>query len=64
MQVGDKITALPQTLYFNLHDKSPKELRPMTGRVCYIHPRGRFFVLEFQFPGGVLIRKTFEGGVM
>jgi hypothetical protein len=36
------------------------ERRPMSGRVVYIHPLGRFHLVEFDTPGGP-VRETFLG---
>lgn len=36
------------------------ERRPMSGRVVYIHPLGRFHLVEFDMPGGP-VREAFWG---
>lgn len=36
------------------------ERRPMSGRVVYIHPLGRFHLVEFDTPGGP-VREAFWG---
>lgn len=60
MQVGDTVTVVPQTLDFNLHNKTAVVPQPMTGTVVYIHPKGRFCVVEFAFRFGYTVREAFD----
>lgn len=56
MQIGDMVKARPQTIGA---DPLYKPAAPLTaGRVVYIHPAGRFCVLEFETRGGG-IRESF-----
>lgn len=59
MRVGDKVARTPET--FTVRDgernSAPRTLR---GRVVYIHPLGRYHVVEFETPGGK-IRECFGG---
>lgn len=59
MYIGQHVTETPQTLYFNLHDKSEQRIRPMPGTVVWIHPKGRFYVVEFDF-GRYSVREAFR----
>ena len=51
LKLGDRIRVMPETL--GLED-GKRQLR--TGTVIYIHPQGRFCVLEFEplVSGGIL----------
>lgn len=60
MQIGDTVRVVPQTLYFNLHNKTEDKPRPTDGTVVYIHPMGRFFVVEFAFKFGYRVREAFD----
>lgn len=54
VEVGDLVRRHPQT--FDLH----KDFERMEGRVVYVHPLGRFHVVEF--PGRLgAIRESFFG---
>lgn len=59
LQVGDRVSRVRVTLtgQDGLDDKCPAR---MTGRVVWLHPQGRFHVVEFQFGGGN-IRECFKG---
>ena len=48
MRVGDKIGGLRP--YCDSDVKETRAPRPAT--VTYIHPAGRFYVVEFDLPGG------------
>lgn len=56
MQVGDKISVVPETV-MNYDDKMKPVHGMMQGRVCYIHSKNRYFTVEF--PSGV--RESFRG---
>ena len=60
MRVGEKVVRVPLTI----SDFDPKTMkriiRPLRGRVTYIHPRGRYHVVEFNTPGGP-VRECFLG---
>ena len=51
LKLGDRIRVVPETL--GMEDGKQQ---PRTGTVIYIHPQGRFCVLEFepQVRGGIL----------
>ena len=51
LKLGDRIRVVPETL--GLEDG---KRQPRTGTVIYIHPQGRFCVLEFEplVSGGIL----------
>lgn len=55
IKLGDLRTGYPVTL----DTADGKKRRPVTGTVVYIHPRGRFCVLEFEVRGGH-IRESFQ----
>lgn len=51
LKLGDRVQVVPETIF----GAEMKRL-PRTGTVIYIHPQGRFCVLEFepQVRGGIL----------
>ena len=59
MKVGDRVTRLPQTIS-ELDDKCRATRRTMKGVVVYIHPLGRYHIVEFETAGGP-IRESFSG---
>ena len=63
MRVGDRVTRLAVTIEFPvMTDRGiiKSEHRPLSGRVVYIHPEGRYHVVEFDMPGGP-VREAFMG---
>lgn len=50
MKLGDKITK--PVAWMEVVQNNMKKHETATGTVVYIHPRGRFYTLEFSFPGG------------
>ena len=63
MKIGDKVTRTPRTFGEYMEDSVGFRMhaRPMRGRVVYIHPKGRFHVVEFENARGDKIRETFMG---
>lgn len=59
MRLGDKVVRCPVT-FGGCIDGQSEARRPMTGRVVYIHPRGRHHTVAFTLPGGV-VRESFQG---
>lgn len=55
MKVGDKVT---KTLEWVEVTKAVKKRTKATGRVIFVHPKGRFYTVEFQIGGGT-IRETY-----
>ena len=56
MQVGETVRKpLPDIFSGSANTPRPK----FTGRVVWVHPEGRFYLAEFQFPGGI-IRECFQ----
>ena len=56
MQVGDTVhKPLTDIVSGSANTPRPK----FTGRVVWVHPKGRFYLAEFQLPGGV-IRECFQ----
>lgn len=49
MKIGQKVTRYPVS--FSEPD-GKKGQKPMTGTVVYIHPLGRFHIVEFELRGG------------
>ncbi len=62
MRVGDKVVRTPLT-FGECIDGQKDARRSMTGRVVYIHPRGRYHTVEFALRGGT-VRESFLGAVM
>lgn len=59
MKVGQKVVRYPETFWERERDRnSPK--RPLSGKVVYIHPKGRYHTVEFDLPGGK-VRENFPG---
>lgn len=61
LRLGQMVTRCPQTigsLEKNTTALKPKSLR---GRVVYIHPKGRFHVVEFENNRGDKMRESFHG---
>lgn len=61
MRVGDKITWTPEAfeqIVSNQHAERRRMLRSVTGRVAYIHPKGRYYMAEAIVEGST-IRECF-----
>lgn len=58
MKTGDKVTMIPET-FTARDDRGKPERRPMRGQVVYIHPKGRYYTVEFETRGGPL-RESFK----
>ena len=56
---GDTVTVRPVT--FGSGCESPGG-RLRTGKVVYVHPKGRFFTAEFEVGTGRKIRESFTSG--
>lgn len=63
LQVGQKVTRTPRTIgELDERNFSYKlNPQPMRGVVVYVHPKGRFHVVEFANQRGDTIRETFDG---
>ena len=57
MKLGDTVMACPKLLKLDF-DPQTKRQTPIPGTVIYIHPTGRFFVLEFHFRKNI-VREAF-----
>ena len=58
MKLGEKVVRMPETFWdYGEESRTP---RAVAGRVTYIHPKGRFHMVEFETPGGAL-RECFLG---
>jgi len=62
MQGGDRVTRSPETFAEGVETRERQKPQPraMTGRVVYIHPRGRYHVVEFEVAGH-RVRESFAG---
>ena len=61
MNLGQTVIRTPLTVGAPLEESKAGKHRPtMTGRVVYIHPQGRFHVVEFETPLGA-VRESFWG---
>lgn len=58
MKLGEKVVRMPET--FRDYGEESRTPRAVAGRVTYIHPKGRFHMVEFETPGGAL-RECFLG---
>lgn len=53
IQVGDKVSRLMSFRISNEDDRANKSNdKPVTGTVVWIHPKRRFYVVEFAFQLG------------
>lgn len=59
MKIGQKVQRFPVS-FAEQDGKKSKNKRPMTGTVAYIHPAGRFHIVEFQVRGQT-VRESFQG---
>lgn len=60
MKIGQKVTRVPETFYDTDITQRKGEKRPLSGKVVYIHPQGRYHTVEFKTTGGI-IRESFAG---
>lgn len=58
MKLGEKVVRMPEI--FRDYGEESRTPRAVAGRVTYIHPKGRFHMVEFETPGGAL-RECFLG---
>lgn len=56
MEIGQKVSCTPLTF---TADPLYKNLEKKTGRIVYIHPRGRWVTVEFTAKNGVKLRESF-----
>lgn len=62
VRVGQTVKRIPKTI--GVSDSARPtvlEVRPLDGTVIYVHPEGRFHVVEFQNRMGGVFRETFYG---
>lgn len=59
MKIGQKVRRVPLSLT-QTADNGKQEHRPMTGKVVYIHPEGRYHMVALEMRGGI-VRECFEG---
>lgn len=60
MEIGDKVTRTPITFTDPYKEKGGERYVPMTGKVVYIHPEGRYHTVEFDLHGQK-VRESFKG---
>lgn len=58
MKTGDRVSMIPES-FMGHDDRGKPERRPLRGTVVYIHPRGRYYTVEFETRGG-LIKESFK----
>lgn len=58
MKIGERVTMIPETI-MGMDDRGKPERWPLAGRVVYIHPKERFYTVEFKTRGGPL-RESFK----
>ena len=59
MKIGQKVQRFPETIFEREGTRNAPK-RSMTGKVVYIHPKGRFHVVEFELRGGK-VQENFQG---
>lgn len=63
VKVGDIVERVPQTFYA-FDEKGRPNYRPLTGTVIFVHPEGRYHVVEWTFKKAwhtERIRESFMG---
>lgn len=58
MKIGDKVTMIPETI-LGIDKRGGRERRPMKGRIVYIHPKGRYYTVEFETRGNS-VKESFK----
>ena len=56
IEIGDRVSVFTKTLSLTDGDGHRKA---QTGKVVYIHPRGRYCTLEFETGKGAKLRESF-----
>lgn len=59
VKVGDRVTRRPVS--FTDSTDGSKAAREMSGAVVYVHPQGRYHVVEFGRGGDRAVRESFPG---
>lgn len=52
MNIGDKVSKIPEFLLGNETSPLRQKISPQTGTVVYIHPKGRYYTVEFKIGDG------------
>lgn len=60
LQIGEYVQRVPVECAMPFPGGNSNQREQMMGRVCYIHPLGRFHVVEFQGRSGS-VREAFLG---
>lgn len=60
IRVGDTIFEHP---FVHVDYYGRKIYQPVPGKIVWIHPRKRYYVVEFKWPGGGSYREAFRQGV-
>ena len=60
LQIGEYVQRVPVACAMPFPGGNSNQREQMMGRVCYIHPLGRFHVVEFQGRSGS-VREAFLG---
>lgn len=58
--IGQKFRVMPAFTYSKEPGKKSMAGKRMTGKCVYVHPNGRFAVLEFAFKSGEVLREAFR----
>ena len=58
--IGQKFRVMPAFTYSKEPGKKGISGKKMTGTCVYVHPNGRFAVLEFAFKIGEVLREAFR----
>lgn len=62
VRVGDKVTRVPNSIEeLKVPGSVAMVTKPMRGTVVYVHPKGRFHVVEFENAHGEKLRESFMG---
>lgn len=59
VKIGQKVMRYPDT-FFEREGERNTPKRAVPGVVVYIHPKGRYHIVEFELRGGK-VRETFPG---
>ena len=58
--IGEKFRVVPAFTYSKELGKKSIAGKRMTGKCIWVHPKGRFSVLEFKFKNGSVLREAFR----
>lgn len=61
VQVGQEVLRVPKTIWALAERGTKLVIKPMKGKVVFVHSKGRFHTVEFTNASGVKMRESFDG---